>query len=359
MENEVLGLLHEVGYSKELSEKRAKIYENAGKGVTIFERRNFGGDFDIVIGGSRGDGTGVYLDCDVDKIFVQNEVKCFDEIGIDAIDASFKTVFRLETEGIPSGYAKLRLHSMQDGADTNQTGDILQHRIKQALTNVDGIQYLRNDHTLCSAIGPQPGQVSNSWLHQNIVYSKVKAGPSTPYNIRIPLLQTNLELDEALAFRCSCPAIVHQCCERVSGRQWPPTYIVQSVISQDAYVVPVGLKDHTDENLQWRICFTLTEIALVQSFNDTQIKLFAALKLVTKHCLKPICKNITTYIIKNILFWLMEESEHSHWEEKYFNERFTDALLYLKTSINNRELKNYMIPTRNLLLNKVSYEAML
>lgn len=61
---------------EKMAMSRASVYTMAGNGVTIFERRNVSGDFDIVIGGSRGDGTVVYLACNVDKIFVLNGFKC-------------------------------------------------------------------------------------------------------------------------------------------------------------------------------------------------------------------------------------------------------------------------------------------
>lgn len=352
MENNIIDVLDKLGYSKLLAQKRAKLYDNAGKGATIFERNNFGGDFNILIGGSRGDGTGVYLNCDVDKIFVQNGVSCVEKI-IDTVNdtTGYHTVFELETDNVPKGYARLRLSSTVD-TDENE----LQFNIKKSLETRNGQIYLRNDHTLCTAIGPTFRQETNGWLRKNINYSTLRTGPSEPYRIRIPLMSANIELDEVLAFRCSFPTMINQFCDRVSNCIWPSGALLETIKSQDIYVVPVGVKGHKDEALQWRICLNEAELTLVQSFNDSQIKVYAVMKMIAKHYLRPICDNITTYIIKNGLFWLIEKMPHYSWEREHIFDRTKDALVYMRTSVINEVLPNYMLPSRNMFENKLTLQ---
>ena len=60
------------------------------------------------------------------------------------------------------------------------------------------------------------------------------------------------------------------------------------------------MKGHPDHLLQWRICFTQAEISLVETFNDTQIKVYAVMKNLSKHVFKTVCRGVTSYVMKNV-----------------------------------------------------------
>ncbi|XP_053375968.1 uncharacterized protein LOC128547372 [Mercenaria mercenaria] len=298
-----LCILEKLGYSKEQAEKRVQIYENAGKGGSLYETVKFQVDYNIVIAGSRGDGTGVYADCDVDKLLVQNHLQCIEK-GIDAkIYNNSSTVLEIDTEDVPNGYTKLKFISKAE----NQKDDI-HTKIPKFLKDEKGELYLRNDCKLSAGIGRDYTDADCGWIEKNLVHADIKSGPSKPYRIQIPFVSFYILFDDVLAFRCVFPTIIDTWCNRERSKDWPSKELVENVKEMEVYVVPVRVKGSKDEHLQWRICLTQVELAMVQSFNDTQIKVYGALKMITKHHLTPRCENITSYIIKIVLFWQMEQT---------------------------------------------------
>lgn len=348
----VLCILEKLGYSKDLAEKRVAIYKNASKGSALYENKKFGVDYDVVIVGSRGDGTGVYLDCDVDKLLVQNNIRCFEkECNVNMTDNE-TTFFELDTDNVPNGYTKLKFISKAENHF-----DRIHTNIVDALEDINGTRYLRNDHRLSPAIG-QPYKGDNwGWIEKHLKHAETKSGPSNPYRLKVPFLPNYILLEDVLAFRCECLSATDDWCKRERKHNWPSEALTDKVKHLDAFVVPVGVKGSKNEHLQWRVCFTMAELALVQSFNDLQIKLFGALKMIAKHYLAPICDNITSYIIKTILFWQIEQTNSGEWKAENFERRLSDALRYLHTCILNEQLPNYMIPSRNMLHNKISAPA--
>ncbi|XP_053379537.1 uncharacterized protein LOC128548510 [Mercenaria mercenaria] len=70
--------------------------------------------------------------------------------------------------------------------------------------------------------------------------------------------------------------------------------------------------------------------------------------MLVKHELKPICANITSYIVKNVIFWVFEKRSGTV-QRNEFVEILLLTLVYLKDCICFGCLPNYMIPSRNLL----------
>jgi hypothetical protein len=125
------------------------------------------------------------------------------------------------------------------------------------------------------------------------------------------------------------------------------------VKKSNTFVVPVGLAGSDEEVLQWRMSFTLAERLLVMSFNDAQIKTYAAMKMIVKHALNPICENISSYQVKTAMFWVSEKNQ-GILNIDDFNEMLLDVILFLTECVTNRSLQHYFTPSKNLMFQKIS-----
>lgn len=106
---DIATFLDKLGYSKSLAEKRVKLYKATAAGAYLVYKEKSNEDIDIVVAGSRGEGTGIYFGTDLDKLFIHRAVKCF-EREQDVTTSDRNTIqLSFDTEGVPSGYTKLVL----------------------------------------------------------------------------------------------------------------------------------------------------------------------------------------------------------------------------------------------------------
>ncbi|XP_053375928.1 uncharacterized protein LOC123534825 [Mercenaria mercenaria] len=134
---------------------------------------------------------------------------------------------------------------------------------------------------------------------------------------------------------------------------WPPEEVKRQISEMQGYVVGVGQKGSPLEEYEWRICYTQVEIKLVHSLNEVQMMLYMKLKLFSNNYFKDTCSDITSYIIKNIMFWLAESVPNKFFQWKYFIQLTRVTLNCLMTCVRKKYLPNYMIPRRNLFAGKL------
>ena len=78
------------------------------------------------------------------------------------------------------------------------------------------------------------------------------------------------------------------------------------------------------------------------------------MKPIAKHYLKPVCEDITSYVVKNAMLWLAVETPLEKYQPRYLLDRLTDALKCLRECIQKKWLNYYMIPERNLFKGKLT-----
>lgn len=105
---------------------------------------------------------------------------------------------------------------------------------------------------------------------------------------------------------------------------------------------------------EWRICYTKAEIMLVHSFTESQTKLYMLLKLMAKSVLKPLCPAMTSYIMKNIVFWEIETNSSQNFSQTSLFDRLIDTILFLKQALESDYLESYMIAERNLFQGRIT-----
>ncbi|KAH3733036.1 hypothetical protein DPMN_039460 [Dreissena polymorpha] len=169
-----------------------------------------------------------------------------------------------------------------------------------------------------------------------------RAGPSTPGT-----LEGVIHFDRVCALRCQCPSILQRWAAR--PRHWPSPAIVQKVVSLGAYLTPVGFKGSEFNHMEWRLCFNTGETELVNNLNCTQAHVYVMLKMILKDVLRPRKKEVTSYVIKNIILWQVECNPQNDLNTRSFFHRLHDGLRELKTAIATQQMPYYMIPERNLM----------
>ncbi|XP_045172456.2 uncharacterized protein LOC123534322 [Mercenaria mercenaria] len=341
--------LEKLGYAKKFSEKRVQLYEIISNCSTELIRRRTREDVDAIIAGSRGEGMCVSGDSDADVLFIQRNVKCTDNLHTPLLSDKMIVTFYLDFENVPSGYSKLRLLTSDNRIYASRNNIEFVINLAEALVERNGYQYLRNDMPTTLVLRHD----RMGWIKQQSVFDDV-TGPARTLKLEMPMLpELFISLDCVLTFKCEYPSVVDDWCKRERKHSWPDKDLIEKVKKLDVLVVPAGCKGSADEELQWRISLTLAEQALVHSFNDIQIKLFAALRIIGKQELKPICENITSYVLKNLLFWTFENTEIKDVTKDTFNEILLQLLEQLRMCINWKYLRSYMIPSKNMLQYKI------
>jgi len=163
-------------------------------------------------------------------------------------------------------------------------------------------------------------------------------------------------IDYVRCFPCSVPCILQAWKSRKRHHNWPSKKTIETVTSLPAFIVPVWEKKTKNKDLQWRICFTLGELCLVKSLNNTHMKVYGALKFISKHILNPNSADcqITSFMVKNIVYWLAEKKPRKMFKPEFLWHRIEDALRFLKKCISAKNLPYYMLPQRNLLKSRVT-----
>ncbi|XP_060576881.1 uncharacterized protein LOC132734205 [Ruditapes philippinarum] len=347
-------ILNHLGYSKVCCNQRIKIYDNASRCLERVSNRNWFVPVNVTVLGSRGEGMAVALGSDMDVLMLQPAVKCFETLSLTYKEENDRDVaiFELNFSDVPEGYAKLHLKTLKDASPYPYSR--LVTRIKGALTS-DG--FLQNNQRIIESIenGGQTVRLEG-WPTTHNMYGHIN-GPAQPLQYPLPCpekYQQYLSIDYVAAFPCVYPSLLNDWFERVRGKSWPSLETSIKVKHSDLFVVPVGLAESDEEVLQWRISFTLAEILLVRSFHDAQIKAYALMKMILKHELKPICMNITSYQIKNVLFWTSEKRQNI--QKIDFYELLLEVITFLKDCIEARQLQHYFIPSRNLMHVNISEE---
>jgi hypothetical protein len=263
----------------------------------------------------------------------------------------------MEQKKAPAGYTFLKLISKGTYFETfeNLAYAIVERKRGKYLSS-NLFMTKNNDNNLHS--------IKDNFLSK-IAHMKEPHGPSIPLyyenfdKVDFPPFMAGLThklMDFVRAFPCHAGEILEAWKKRKRNYSWPTQVIIDKVMSFPTQVVPVGKMGSIDGELQWRISFTLAEIHLIQSFNNTQTKVFVLMKLIAKHILQPMCHGISSYIMKTVMLWLAEEIDQTAFCEDNLMSRMMDALAFLKTGVENKNLPSYMIPKKNLLENKITRE---
>jgi len=162
-----------------------------------------------------------------------------------------------------------------------------------------------------------------------------------------------MKVDYVGTFTCECQHILQKWASRYRKYDWPPQSIRQTITRMYGNLVAKGMHGSDTEHLEWRYCFIEIESLLVECLTDTQIKLYMMLKIINQDIIKTHGFSISSFILKNIVFWLAETFEQHTFRDETLITWILRALMLLKRAVERYVLPYYMIPERNLLAEKV------
>ncbi|VDI23863.1 Hypothetical predicted protein [Mytilus galloprovincialis] len=136
-----------------------------------------------------------------------------------------------------------------------------------------------------------------------------------------------------------------------SRTTWPSPDLISKIISCGVLYVPIGYKGSINENLQWRISFSVAEKILIFSFNHVQFLCYALLKILVKEIVgkhEDLNTLLCSYFLKTLMFWILKESEPSMWRPDKIIPCFMACLKRLIYCVEYSTLLHYFIPDNNL-----------
>lgn len=176
-----------------------------------------------------------------------------------------------------------------------------------------------------------------------------KSGPA----ITVTIAKYFYSQDYVRTFPYVCFKTIQQWFKRPRQFDWPPSELRTRILHMKGNIVATGRKGCQNEEIEWRLCFNEIEVLLVNSWNDTQMKLFKVLKMIKKDIIVQAGFNISSYIMKNIVFWLSESYPQSEFiPEKLFS-WVIKSLRVLRKAVKGYSLPYYMIFKRNLIEERV------
>ncbi|XP_052077025.1 uncharacterized protein LOC127715047 [Mytilus californianus] len=145
-----------------------------------------------------------------------------------------------------------------------------------------------------------------------------------------------------------------------SNNSWPRFDVKQAIVNHGVLFVPVGVKESSQEDLEWRISFSVGEKLLMYSFTHTQLLCYALLKILLKDvialyidCQELLC----SYFMKTILFWISEELPPSIWKPENLISCFMRCFRRLIYCVEYKVCPHYFIPENNLFEKKIQGQA--
>ena len=315
--------LDKLGYSEVMVYYRRNANKNMDE---IYNGKAY--PFYSITSGSKGEGTALYYESDIDRLYKVKGVVCLESDQ----QTACPVVFTMIRNGSAHGYTRLKL----------KYGSCA--KIDKYIVSEEDSQYISNDFT---AIDPDLQMTDINGVR---ILKQDKTGPASPFGNR------DIRYDFVCGFKCISQDISERWITRPRPYGWPDAELLKNIASLHGFVVPVANKETRYPQTEWRICYTKAEMLLIESLNGFQTKLYILLKHIAKSVLKPICSEMSSYIMKNILFWMVETKPKECFTGLNLIDGLIDGLVFLKECLRTNTLMSYMIEDRNLLQGRVTDE---
>ncbi|XP_060573195.1 uncharacterized protein LOC132731098 [Ruditapes philippinarum] len=337
-----------LGYSEEMIKWRAEIVKHLTSTVNnkLQNLIPYIG-FNCMVAGSVGDGIAKLHESDIDVIQVFRNFLCLDNAQVESELCIIQTI----TADSPPGHT--RLNPLELDSNTAAMGllcFVTEYDLSRGQVFLVSTCVRNFFESGCKALIPY------FQLHGTNRELREQQGPSIPstLHLKIPLMPHIImacDADFVMGLPYIPSALFDPWIKR--DRYWPPQSVCQDIMDTEAYVVPVGASYSENQIYEWRISFTTAESILVSNLNPVLLKVYIIFKMVNKYLIKPNCNILSSYMIKNVMFWVSEHSEPSSCNspERLIN-LLQLALAFLRNCLHSKFLPNYMIQERNLLLGK-------
>ncbi|XP_060577058.1 uncharacterized protein LOC132734350 [Ruditapes philippinarum] len=165
--------------------------------------------------------------------------------------------------------------------------------------------------------------------------------------------------DYVHAYPCkSWPQSASGWLKRQGTGRWPTHQMRKLAAETRCFVVPTGSKVCVYPELEWRISTSLAERFLIFNFNITQIRCYVLLKMILKSSLNPKGEiNISSFMIKTILFHCIENTELSIWVDNNLLTCMIFCLQELHSCVQNEQCFHFIISENNLMAGQFTLET--
>jgi tetratricopeptide (TPR) repeat protein len=197
--------------------------------------------------------------------------------------------------------------------------------------------------------------LSNELLKKQLISRSHQLGGS--HHVHGPCLSDKDDIfDTALCFHSRqwiSPA--HKWVTR-PNTSWPSSELKSKIIDHGILFVPIGCKGSKNEDIEWRLSFSVGEKLLIYSFTHVQLICYALMKILLKDVIDSDndCKGLLcSYYIKNIIFWVSEELPLSLWQPENLIYCFMSCFERLLYCVEYSMCPHYFIPEINMFENKI------
>ncbi|KAH3718661.1 hypothetical protein DPMN_061467 [Dreissena polymorpha] len=323
-------ILDYVGYSHDMVAERRRVFHE--KDAMINSARD--DEIVSVTAGSKAEGFASCFESDYDRLNVYTNIVCQFEICPNMFSKD-STEFCMLAEACHPGHYKLKL--LTRGAKLPKIME------ESFVKNHQGETYISSDLFTKELEQTVPMDTVGGWN------KGTRSGPAVPSTRGI------YHRDDVIAFRCVVQReLLADWAKRRRPFGWPCADVINEVINLDAQLVPVGCQGSITRGMEWRICFIYGELKLIEHLNECQYKLYILLKMINKEVLHPICSEMSSYIMKNVTFWVVEAHSQEIFRDENLMHVLQIALKFLQTALVDNNLPYYMIPERNLLVGRTT-----
>ena len=138
--------------------------------------------------------------------------------------------------------------------------------------------------------------------------------------------------------------------------QWPRDFLIDKIVKYGCILVPIGPKEVENNELLWRISFSMAEKQLSHAMNYTQFLCYALLKLSLKNIIDSSDKAkglLCSYFMKTAVFWLSEEISTNAFQLQNLFHCYFLCLDKIITWVKSCYCPSYFIPEHNMFRGKI------
>lgn len=136
---------------------------------------------------------------------------------------------------------------------------------------------------------------------------------------------------------------------------WPKPDLVEEIVKSGCHVVPTG-PTSGNEDILWRISFSLAERKILNNMNHFQFLLYGLLKIFLNEAIN-ICseedKLLKSYHIKTAVFWVLQQKSLPECYQRNLLKYFKICLKLLIKWVDEGNCPNFFIPENNMFRNKI------
>lgn len=136
---------------------------------------------------------------------------------------------------------------------------------------------------------------------------------------------------------------------------WPKPDLVQDIVKSGCHVVPTG-PTSDNEDLIWRISFSLAERKILNNMNHFQFLCYGLLKIFLNEAINRCSeedKILKSYHIKTAVFWVLQQKSLPECCPRNLLKYFKICLKLLIKWVDEGNCPNFFIPENNMFRNKI------